>query len=65
MPATSVLYSTADLARIFQVSEATIRIWRHAGKLPPPVPVGRHFRWEPDQLKPLIRSIEGTTVGVR
>lgn len=46
--AAKVLYNEAELARLLQVSESTIPVWRSRApiKLPPGFKVGRHWLYD-------------------
>ena len=48
------LLSMHDLAAILHLSHSTVESWRHSGKLPEPIKIGRHVRWHPDQIRPLM-----------
>ena len=50
------LLSAADLARLFQVQEKTIRRWRDEGRLPEPVQIGGVVRWHAGELDAWLRG---------
>ena len=39
-----------DLAELLQVSKATLYQWRHLGKGPRAVRMGKHLRWSEDEV---------------
>jgi hypothetical protein len=45
---------TADLAEAFAVKVDTIREWAKNGKLPPPIPGFRRFRWRWEDVRHLL-----------
>jgi predicted DNA-binding transcriptional regulator AlpA len=48
------LVTAKDLAAVFGVSVATIRVWVKAKKLPPPVQICRRWRWDFAKIQAFI-----------
>lgn len=51
----SPMLTTAQVAQVFNVSEATVRAWHKSGKLRG-VKVGRDIRWDPKMVDDRIKA---------
>ncbi len=49
-------YTTKDLCRFFQTTSRTIRRWRRAGHLPPPIVPGR---WRATDIEKILADKSG------
>ncbi len=45
------LLTPQDVATLLGVPVRTLYTWRQAGKGPRAISVGRHLRWEPDEVR--------------
>lgn len=55
------LVNAGDLAELFQVSKTTIFRWSRAGRIPPPVKVGKQFYWREGAVSKLFDDDQTTT----
>jgi excisionase family DNA binding protein len=54
------LLTTAEVAEYLVVPVSTIHRWRYVGTGPPAIRVGRHLRFDPDDLRVWIAERRGT-----
>ena len=50
------LLSSADVAKVFDVSERTLEFWRYVGKGPAYVRVGRRVRYRPADVEAFLEA---------
>lgn len=50
------LLDVRQVAERYGVHRTTVWRWREAGRLPPPVTIGRVVRWRPDDLERFERE---------
>jgi excisionase family DNA binding protein len=55
-PTARKLVRAFDVARVFGYSTSTIKKWAKDGKLPGAVFIGKHIRFDPEQVEEFIRS---------
>ena len=59
------LITTQQLAQYLGVPVATIHRWRYVGTGPPAIKVGRHLRFDPDDLADWIAARRATIASAR
>lgn len=55
------LLSVEDVARLLQVSVASIYQWHHRGQGPKPIKVGRYLRFHPAEIARWLDSLREET----
>ncbi len=56
LPPISGLLTLHEVAELLRVPEATLRYWRHCNTGPAALKIGRHVRYERDQVQAWLRS---------
>ena len=56
-PQPAALLSVEDVARLLQVTVASIYQWHHRGQGPKPIKVGRYLRFHPVELARWLESL--------
>ncbi len=49
--------TTNDLAAMFRVTIATVRAWVKAGRLPPPIRIGRSLRFDAEAVRAALAQL--------
>lgn len=52
------LWTIDDVARFLGIPKATIYKWQGYEKGPVPVPLGKHLRWFPDDVREYLRELQ-------
>jgi predicted site-specific integrase-resolvase len=53
---TKALLTIRDVCDLLQVSRFTVRRWRRAGLLPPPIKKNRTVRWGPTAIEAALKT---------
>ena len=59
------LWTISDVAKYFNVSQATVRRWWAQGFLPPPTKVHRTIRWRPADIEKCLAEATPTEIQVK
>ena len=59
MQKTTKLLSANDVAERIGVAPHTVRRWRSAGEMPPPIEIGGVIRWRPEVIERWLEEREG------
>ena len=59
------LWTISDVAKYFNVSQASIRRWWSEGRLPAPVKVHRTIRWRPSDIEKCLSEATPSEIQVR
>ena len=61
MPATTRLLATSQAAEVLGIKKGTLDIWRHYGKGPPHIKIGRNVRYAVEDLEAFISDQRRTS----
>lgn len=53
-----ILWTIDDVARFLGIPKGTIYKWQTSDKGPVPVPLGKHLRWMPDDVREYLRELQ-------